>query len=171
MAVKKAYQEIVTFLQENEGVKVNKILPQVIEMASAKRGGGSTSDAVLKDANGNVVAIQDYYFKRYMPIVGDNAVEFGAKKNSPTGLSNMSKLGTSLYTKQQRVAKQEGANLLTRVAAGEVAPTDIEAEQAKIEEARMAIQETDLGFATKDEVIAHLATQGVEALDPTASAE
>ena len=74
--VKKAYQDIVSFLEANKDAKVSKVLEQVIEMASAKanRSEGST---FIKDASGNAVAILDYYFKRWMPLVGDKAVDFG----------------------------------------------------------------------------------------------
>lgn len=161
MAIKKAYQDIVTFLEANENVKVKTILDQVREMASAKtaREGGSI---FIKDASGNVVAILDYYFKKWMPLVGDKAVEFGAKKSTSTGFNTMSKAGVSAWTKQQREASASEANLLARVSSGEVQPTDIGAEQAKIEEARKAIIETDLGFATKEEVLAYLAENGVQ---------
>lgn len=167
--IKKAYQPIVELLEANKDAKVKSILDQVIEMASAKtsRGGGASS--FLKDTKGNAVAILDYYFKRWMPLVGDKAVEFGAKKNTATGFNSMSKEGVSNWTKQQRVAKQANADLLTRVAQGEVKPDQIASEQAKIEKARQEIAKTDLGFATKEEVVKYLEKNGVTL--PTDTAE
>ena len=131
-------------------------------MCSAKtsRGGGASS--FIKAADGAVVAILDYYFKRWMPLVGDDAVEFGAKKNTATGYNTMSKEGVSHWTKQQRVAKQANAELLTRVASGEIKPDQIADEQARIEAARTTPAETELGFATKEEVVAYLQDNGVE---------
>lgn len=158
--VKKAYQDIISFLQENEDKKVKTILEQVIALASAKTGQRAAT-TMIKDAGGNVVAILDYYFKRWMPLVGEAAVEFGAKKDSTTGFNTMCKAGVSEWTKRQREAKVAGENLLKRVANGEVAPQDILAEQAKIEEARKVITETTLGFETMEEVVAYLEQNGV----------
>lgn len=159
--VKKAYQGIVDFLEANKEVKVSKILDQVIEMTMAKanRSEGST---FIKDAKGNTVAILDYYFKRWMPLVGDKQVEFGAKLKTSTGFNTMCKDGVSAWTKQQREAKNASAELLKKVASGEIKPADIALHQAEIEKARGAILTTDKGFATEEEVRKYLAKQGVE---------
>ncbi|NCB95310.1 MAG: hypothetical protein EOM35_02400 [Negativicutes bacterium] len=157
--VKKAYQDIVNLLEANPDVKVSKILPQVIELAEAKNGAGAGT-AFMKDAKGNVVAVLDYYFKRWMPVVGSKAVDFGAKAKTATGLNSMCKEGVSHWTKQQREAKNANAMLLTKVASGEVKPADIAKEQEKIEAARKAIVKTDLGFATQDELLAYLKKEG-----------
>lgn len=161
MTIKKAYADIVAFLEENQDKKVRAVLEDVKNMASAKvaREGGST---FLKDAAGNTVAILDYYFKRWMPLVGEKAVEFGVKKNTATGFNTMSKAGTSAWTKQQREAKQAEQNLLAEVSAGNIKPSDIPAKQAEIETARKAIEATELGFETKEQVVAYLVENGVQ---------
>lgn len=161
MTIKKAYADIVAFLEENQDKKVRAVLEDVKNMASAKvaREGGST---FLKDIAGNTVAILDYYFKRWMPIVGEKAVEFGVKKNTATGFNTMSKAGTSAWTKQQREAKQAEQNLLAEVSAGNIKPSDIPAKQAEIETARKSIEATELGFETKEQVLAYLAENGVQ---------
>lgn len=161
--VKKAYQEIVNLLEANKDVKVSKILDQVITMAEAKVGGGGAGTAFLKNAEGETLAILDYYFKRWMPVVGELAVEFGAKAKTATGLNSMCKEGVSNWTKQQREAKNANATLLSKVASGEIAPTDIAANQVKIEETRKAIAKTKLGFATQDELLVYLKKQGFTA--------
>lgn len=163
MTVKKAYLPIVEFLTENSDKKVKSILDEVIAMCSAKasRTSGSGVSNFIRDANGNVVAINDYYFKRWMPLVGEQAVEFGAKRGTPTGFNSMSKEGVSNWTKQQRQAKQAHHELLNRVAAGEITPDQIPAEQAKIEEERKSIVGTELGFATIEELVAYLNENGV----------
>lgn len=159
--VKKAYQAIVDFLEANKDVKVSKVLDQVIQMTEAKAGAGAGS-TFIKDAQGNTVAILDYYFKKWMPLVGDKAVEFGAKVKTATGFNSMSKVGVSHWTKQQRDAKNANTLLLSKVASGELKPSDIAAEQVRIEEARKLIVETDLGFATQDELMKYLAKNKVE---------
>lgn len=161
MTIKKAYADIVAFLEENQDKKVRAVLEDVKNMASAKvaREGGST---FLKDVAGNTVAILDYYFKRWMPLVGEKAVEFGVKKNTATGFNTMSKAGTSAWTKQQREAKQAEQNLLAEVSAGNIKPSDIPAKQAEIETARKSIEATELGFETKEQVLAYLVENGVQ---------
>ncbi len=160
--VKKAYQEIVDFLEANKDVKVNKIFDRVVEMAAAKSSRSATGSTYITDKDGNPVAILCYYFKRWMPLVGEAAVEFGAKKSTATGLNTMCKEGVSNWTKQQRQSESELKGLLTRVASGELAAEDISSEQERIEAERKAIAETDLGFATKEEVEAYLADNSVE---------
>lgn len=159
--IKKAYQPIVDFLEANQDVKVSKVLAEVRNMASAKTA-SRVSNSFIRNTAGEVVAIHDYYFKRWMPLVGDKAVEFGSKKGTPTGYNPMCKKGVSNWTRQQKEAKQANSELLNRVASGEVAPGDIIAEQEAIEAARNSIVETDLGFATEDEVRAYLVENGVE---------
>ncbi len=161
MTVKKAYAEIVNLLEANRDVKVSKIIDQIIELASAKTGRAEGSTFV-KDAAGQTVAILDYYFKRWMPLVGDKAVEFGAKQKTSTGFNTMCKEGVSAWTKQQREAKNASAELLKKVAAGEIAPSDIASHQAAIEEARKAIVPTELGFDSVEALNKYLKKAGVE---------
>lgn len=167
--VKKAYTEIVALLEANKDKKVSSILDQVIELASAKtnRAEGST---FIKDVQGNVVAIFDYYFKRWMPLVGDKAVEFGKKDKTATGLNTMCKEGVSIWTKQQNDAKKALATLLNKVAAGEVKPADIAKAQEEIETARKSInfpmdengKTIELGFADRETLVKYLAKNKVE---------
>lgn len=154
MAVKKAYQELVAFLEENGDKKVKTVINDVIEMCSAKSGGGGGAATTFhKDDNGVVVAVRCFYHKLWMsPAVA----EFGAKASSPTGLNSMCKDGVSKWSKQQREAKAAKEALLQQVAAGEIDPSDIGAEMAKIEEARSVIvpREDGYGFETLEELLA-----------------
>lgn len=161
MSVKKAYQDIVALLEANRDVKVSKVIDQVIELASAKVG-RAEGNTYVKDAQGNTVAINDYYFKRWMPLVGDKAVEFGAKLKTATGFNTMCKEGVSAWTKQQREAKNANAELLQKVAAGEIQPAEIASHQAAIEEARKAIAPTELGFDSIEALNKYLKKSGVE---------
>lgn len=163
--LKKSMVALYTILTENANRKVSSIMAEIEPFFYAKASGAGTGvpheQATLKDADGNVVAIRCYYFKRWMPLVGDLAVEVGSKANSATGLNTMCKEGVNLWTKQNRDAKTALDNLLKRVEAGEVSPTGISDEKAKIEEDRKHIAETDKGFASLDEVIAYLTEAGV----------
>lgn len=153
--IKKAYEGIIALLELNKEETVASIFDQVVEMASSKtnRSEGST---FLKDDEGNVVAIYDYYFKRWMPLIGDLAVDFGAKAGTSTGLNTMCKEGVSNWTKQNSKAKKAKGDLLDKVSSGEVDPADIKALQAEIETARLAIMETELGFTSKEDLIEYL---------------
>lgn len=160
--IKKAYRDIVELLENNKTETVANILPQVIELASAKSGGSKGAQVYLKDTAGNPAAILCYYFKRWMPLVGDLQVEFGKKASTAHGLNTMCKEGMSNWTRQQNEAKKATMDILNRVRSGELAPEGIEAEEARIEEGRKAIVPTDLGFETKEDVVAYLADNGVE---------
>lgn len=137
MTIKKAYLEVHAHLLANEDKKVKTIMPELIEMMSAKGAGGAAS-SVHRGEDGSVLAVLDYYFKKWLPV---DLVEFGAKANSASGLNTMCKLGTSLWTKQQREFKKGKEELLTQVAAGDVLPTDIQEHLDALEEARGFVAE------------------------------
>lgn len=160
MAIKKMYVELVELLEANQDKKVKSILPDVIAMVSAKqaRNVGST---FIKNSEGETLAIRCYYFQRWMPLVGDNAVEFGAKKSTATGYNTMCKDGVSHWTKQNNSAKKAHDALLDRLEAGDLTTDQIPAEKARIEEERRQVVDTELGFAERDEVVAYLQEQGV----------
>lgn len=162
MAIKKAYQEIISYLEANTDLQVEEVLPKVIELSSAKNRGASGGKSFLADANGTVLAIHDYYFKRWMPVVGDELVEFGLKSNSATGLNVMCKLGVSLWTKQQREAKAATAALIPRLESGELDVSEIADARAEIESACNEIAHTDMGFETQEEVVDYLVENGFE---------
>lgn len=164
MSVKKVYEPIIAVMvnavETNPKVKVADILEQIKELASAKakRVEGNSS---IRDANGVVVAIHDYYFKRWMPLVGDVAVEFGKKTNTVTGYNTTCKVGLSLWTKQQNQAAAANKQLLEDVKSGTLQAADIGARQEEIEVTRKSIVETDLGFVSEEDVRAYLVSQGV----------
>lgn len=158
MTIKKAYVELIAFLEANSNKKVSTILAEAKEMCEAKNSSMSdTGTTFLKDEDGEVTAIFCYYFKKWMPLCD---VEFGAKKNTASGYNTMCKSGVSAWTKQQRVAKKAGEELLTKVGSGEIAVEDIKAEQAKIEETRKAIIDCEeINFDTSEEVLKYLAEE------------
>ena len=135
MAIKKAFVGLHAFLVANENKKVSTILDEFTEMCSAK-GAGGASTTVHRNEAGEPVAILDYYFKKWLPL---EFVEFGAKANSSTGFNTMCKLGTSLWTKQQRDFKKGKEELLERVAAGEIEPAQIQEHLDRLETERSYI--------------------------------
>jgi len=162
MAIKKVFQPIVDVLEANKNAKVSEIMAQINALVSAKTASGAGSSTIVRDKKGVAVAILDYYFKRYMPLVGPKAVEFGKKDKTASGYNTMCKEGVSAWTKQQRNAKNAMAELLTKVKSGAIKPADIAAEEAKIEASRKVVAKTDLGFATIDELKKYLVEAKVE---------
>ncbi len=164
MAIKKAFAPFMDIIESNLNATVADVADQLRELAGTKARGNTAGSVstFIRSTSGDAVAILDYHFKRWMPLIGSKAVEFGTKAGSASGYNQMSKAGVSDWTKRQRDAKNANANLLALVAAGEVAPHDIEARQAEIEAARTATPHSDLGFATKEEVVAYLESHGVD---------
>lgn len=162
MTIKKAYVEIVELLEANKDAKVKTIMAEVIELASAQRSSSETTS--IRNTAGDVVAIRDGYSDRWCPLVGDKAVEFGVKANTSTGYNPMTKLALNQHNKQQRQAKQDGADLLQAVAKGDVKPTEIDAKLAEIEEIRTTPIDLNEGFKSKDGVVKYLEKSG-EKLD------
>ena len=137
MTIKKAFLPINAILLANEDKKVKTIMSELVEIMSAKGAGGGAT-AIHRNKDGDVIGIMDYYFKVWLPI---DFVEFGAKANSASGLNTMCKLGTSLWTKQQRDFKKGKEQLLDEVAAGNVLPTEIQEHLDSLEEARGFVAE------------------------------
>lgn len=151
MSIKKAFVELHAFLVANEDKKVKTILDEATEFMSAKGAGGAASTVYRNDA-GEVVGVLDYYFKKWLPV---KFVEFGKKANSASGLNTMCKLGTSLWTKQQREYKNGKEALLDAVAAGEVLPTEIQEKLDELETARNFIADypiPELAFDSVEEL-------------------
>ena len=141
MTTKKAYIEIINFLENNSTKKVSTILEEVKAMCESKNSTNSDNGKTfLKDDNGDVIAIYCYYHKVWEPL---SDVEYGTKKHSTTGLNTMCKEGVSAWTKQQRVAKQSKEKLLDQLAIGTLQSHEIEEKLAEIETVRTSIVPSD----------------------------
>ena len=152
MNIKKAFVAIIEVLNENLEASVADILPQIVELASAKSGGGGSKATTFhKDEDGVVVAIRCFYSGLWMdPAV----VEFGKKTSSPTGLNSMCKEGVSHWTKQQRVAKLAKEQLLTDVSDGTVDASDLSEHLQAIEDERNTVVEmTAQGYETLEALL------------------
>ena len=151
MSIKKVFQPIVTLLQANQGLTVAEVLDKVVELASAKSGGGTS--VAHKDEAGVVVAIRCYYFKLWMR---PDEVAFGLKASSSTGFNSMCKEGVSNWTKQQRTAKAAKEQLLVDVASGEIEPADLPNLLSAIdEEATQVVALVDgVGYDTLEQLLA-----------------
>ena len=151
MSIKKAYVDIISFLEANEGKKVGSIIEEIKSMCESKK----QTSTVYKDENDNVIAIFCYYHKQWELI---SEVPYGSKANSTSGYNTMCKVGTSLWTKAQRDAKKAKEDLLISVSNGDIEPTDIMKYQADIEVQRQSISATNQphGFETLEDLMAYL---------------
>lgn len=152
IAIKKDFVALVELLKANSNKKVSSILEldAFIDIVAKQSGGGSVGSTVKKDEHGNVVAIFCYYHKQWEDVA---VVPYGKKANSTSGLNTMCKQGVSNWTKQQRQAKIAKAELLDKVASGEVEASQLNDELAKIEAERVRIlpYEADVEVLENDE--------------------
>lgn len=172
--IKKTMLPLIALMQANQDAKVSAIMDEAVAIASTKSRGakkGTSVRTAIRGADNEVLAIRDYYFQRWMPLVGDAAVEFGTKKGSSTGYNSMSKEGLSNWTKQQAAAKKALDQILTDVESGDLDPSDISDRKAEIEAARKEVVATDLGFATLEEAQEYLIAEGYDLSEPEAAAE
>ena len=165
MSIRKQFVPLMEFLEGNRGQKVSDLLPQITQICSAKsnRSGEKVALFIGEGEKRKPVAILCWAFKRWMPLVGDNAVEFGSKANTATGLNTMCKEGTSWWTKNNREKKEAEADILKQVKAETLKPNQIDAAEAAVTKKFSVRPESKLGFATKDEVIAYLGKNGIKA--------
>jgi hypothetical protein len=151
--IKKAYVEIAELLNANSNRKVSTILPQLLELMTAKSSNGSDiGKTFLKDDNGEVFAVYCYYHKQWELT---SECEYGSKKGTSSGLNTMCKEGVSNWTKQQRQSKKSKDELLNLVATGEVEVCDLASAQEAIEEAKQVIvaREDKHGYSSADQVL------------------
>lgn len=134
--VKKAFVELYTILEANQNKKVSTIMAELLEVMTAKSGGGSNGVTFRKDEEGNVTHVFCYYHKKWEAI---SECEYGAKKNTATGLNTMCKEGVSNWTKQQRAYKVGKEKLLESLASGAITTEDLPTKLEELEEAKDVI--------------------------------
>jgi hypothetical protein len=134
--IKKAYVELHSLLEANANKKVSTIMPLLLELMSAKSGGGTVGNTFKKDEDGNVTHVFCYYHKEWEAVAD---VEYGSKKGTATGLNTMCKVGVSNWTKQQRMFKKSEDEVLAKILSGEITVDEAHALRAEAEEARGAI--------------------------------
>lgn len=145
---KKVFEPVLAILTAalaaNPKVKLVDVMDEVNEACRARVGEGSGGKATtfVKNAEGVVVAIRDFYFGKWFD---PRVVPTGLKANTPSGYNSMSKAGLNQWTKQQNDAKKAKDALLAAVGAGEIAADQVSAKLQEIEEARAAIIEAPVG--------------------------
>jgi len=130
--VKKVYAELVELLETNKDKKVSSILQEVYTLAESKQ---SSKNFVVNDKN-VVTQVFCYYHKTWETI---SDVDYGTKKHSASGYNSMCKIGVNQWSKQQRNAKKEEADLLNKLSSGQVSPDKIQEIREEIEKNRKVI--------------------------------
>jgi len=143
---KKAYQDIVGFLEFNKDKKVSTILPKILEMTKQKN---NLKTHIVHD--GKVVAIFCYYHKQWELLKN---VAYGKKASSATGFNTMCKVGVSKWTRQNNAVKKIGTDILTMLENGELDQVDISDKKAELLAKAKEIDVEDMpdGFETLEEV-------------------
>jgi hypothetical protein len=141
--IKKAFVDLVDFLEKNKSKNVSTIIEQVKEMCSSNK----ANSTVYKDDKGNVIAIYCYYHKQWELL---SEVEYGVKANTASGYNTMCKIGVSKWTKAQRDAKKASQDLLNSIAKGTVEAKNVLKLQADIESKRKTMDKTEMpkGYKT-----------------------
>ena len=150
MSTKKAFVELVKFLETNKNKKVSSILDEVYLMTQSKQ----SQQNSYYDEDNKLIAIFCYYHKRFESV--DTHV-YGPKKSTKTGLNSMCRIGVNAWTRQQAEAKKASSSLLAKVSSGEVKPEDILTIQAEIEANKHRIEFSEdypESFETLDELLA-----------------
>lgn len=132
MSIKKQYEEIVALLEENKNKKVSTVLPQILELCSAKQ---QSKTFKLNEA-GEVTHVFCYYHKQWEDV---SECEYGTKKSSASGLNSMCKVGYNQWSKQQRDYKKAKEQLLEDVASGAVPGDEVQARLLELEVEKSAI--------------------------------
>lgn len=152
MNIKKQYKEIFEVLKSNENKKVSTILPQLIELMSAKQ----SQRNFITDEDGKVIAVFCYYHKKWELV---DTIEYGVKKGTASGLNSMCKEGVRQWTRQQKVLKDSKAQLLNQLSAGEITVEELPDIQLKLEEQSKVIKPhsiQDVSFDSEEELTNYL---------------
>ena len=144
MTIKKAYVNVVNFLEANQNKKVSTILDELKALCESK----TQQSTVMKDSEGKTIAIFCYYHKQWELV--DETV-YGLKSSSKTGLNTMCKLGTNKWTKQQKDAKKQEAELLSWVIDQSISIEEAETMKKDIETNRQVIDnESSIGYTLEE---------------------
>ena len=125
MSIKKSFQEVVLFLQQNQDKKVSDIIEEVLLMTISKK----VAETSRINEKGEL-EVFCWYHKEWE---NTTLIEYGKKASTESGLNTFCKVGVNQWTKQQSDAKKSKADLLDEVAEGKVKPSEINKRLAEIE--------------------------------------
>lgn len=142
------FKETVLFiLNENSNKKVSSIIELIEQLNEGK---STRQKTYLMTKDNKPFAIFCYYHKQWELI---SETEYGLKSSSKTGLNTMCKLGTNKWTKQQKDAKKQEAELLTQLIEQKITIEEAETMKQDIETNRQVIDNEGSIGHTLDEVL------------------
>lgn len=141
-------QTVMKILEENENKKVSSIIELINNLQEDQK--SERQKTYIMDSNNNVFAVFCYYHKQW-EIVSET--EYGKKQSSKTALNTMCKLGTNLWTKQQKDAKDERSELLDQLISQSISTDDAETMKTEIETKRLSITLDNSKGYTLEEVM------------------
>lgn len=153
MSIKKVFQSVIAFLEANKDARVSKVLPEIMEMCSAKQGGGTTARSFYKQGEELVAARCGFFEKWFDPAV----VEFGKKAGTASGLNSMCKLGVNEWTARNNAHKKGRDAAFADFTAGKLSADDFQAKLREVDSARDAekvLPEGVVGYDTLEELLA-----------------
>ena len=151
--IKKAFLPVHNVLTANRAATVESILPELEALMSAKQGGGGSRANTYLMFDGEPVGVFCYYHKAWF---SPEHTEFGQKKNTATGLNNMTTHGLSCWNKQQSEYNKAKDAALSDFQADVIDANKLKDRMAQAEEARTVItSHPDGGFSTLAELVAH----------------
>ncbi len=155
--IKKVFLPIFAILEGHQEHKVKSIMTELLaEMSKASTSPSNGAHCIFGE-DGAVLAVKDNYFQRWMPLVGDDAVEFTPRATAISGVNSVCKVGAAQMSRQNTIARKALANLLVDLESGKLAIEDIADAKVDIAYAKDLVTPTSLGFETKEEVEEYLA--------------
>ena len=151
MAIKKQYEEIISFLESNSNKKVSTVLEELKQMCSTKS--DRASDTLMYDEDGNLVAIFCYYHKKWELV---SEIEYGIKKSTKSGFNTMCKEGVSHWNKQLNTLRKTKDLYTQQLLDDEITQDEFKELVTKLDQDRELINEHSLSefcFDTKEEVM------------------
>ena len=160
--IKKINLNIYKYLENNKNKKIAEVFSEIVEILQKNK---PLSDEIfLRDLQKNIVGIRCAYFLRYMPLIGPAAVHFNKKKTA-SGYNPMCETGAKLYYAGLHAYKKSMQNLADKVLSGEFSLEEGQKLKKQLEIKKNERQTTDLGFATREELVQYLHNEGVELLN------
>jgi len=130
--IKKVFAELYTLLEDNKDMKVKALLPQIMEIVTAKQ---MAKTFRLNEA-GEVTHVYCWYHKMWEDI---SVAEYGSKPKTASALNSMCKEGVNQWTKQQRDYKKGKEDILDKLTKGTMTPDQIQAELVELEKVKDVI--------------------------------
>ena len=137
--------KVLTILEDNKNKKVSSIIELIEELNEGK---SLRQKTYIMTKDNKPFAIFCYYHKQWELV--DETV-YGLKSSSKTGLNTMCKLGTNKWTKQQKDAKKQEAELLSWVIDQSISIEEAETMKKDIETNRQVIDnESSIGYTLEE---------------------